>query len=204
MLWLLNWFEGVIGNWGVAILLLTLVVRSLLYPITKKSSDSMKAMAALKPEMDKLKEKFGGDKMRFNEELMKLYRANGVNPLSGCLPMVLQMPIWIALYRTIYSSVDLYQQPFIGGWIDDLSAKDPFYILPVALGGLMFAQQKLTPSTMDSAQAKMMLYFMPGFMTLIMLNLPSGLNLYIMASSLLSVLSQAYINRKGKALTKTR
>jgi YidC/Oxa1 family membrane protein insertase len=135
--------------------------------------------------------------------MMALYKAHGVNPLSGCLPMLLQMPIWIALYRTLYSAVELYQTTFIPGWIDDLSYRDPFYILPVAMGIGMFFQQKLTPTSADNQQAKMMLYFMPIFFTFIMLYLPSGLTLYIFVSSLLSIGGQVLYKRKEARLAAT-
>jgi len=152
--------------------------------------------------MDQIREKYKDDKERLNQEIMNLYKTHKINPLGGCFPMLLQMPIWIALYRMLYSSVELYQAPFIPGWIDDLSWRDPWFIMPVLLGVTMFVQQKITPSTMDSQQAKMMLYIMPVFFTFIMLYLPSGLVLYIFVSSLLSIGQQIWMNRKsaeGKA-----
>ncbi len=195
MLNLLRWFHSLIPNWALAIIMLTVLVKLALLYWTQKSFSQMQRMATLKPMMDALKEKYGKDKERLNTEMMSLYKREKVNPLGGCLPMLLQMPIWIALYRTIYSSVELYQAP-LGGWIQDLSAADPYFVLPVVLGASMFAQQKLTPTTMDSAQAKMMLYMMPIMFTVFMLFLPSGLNLYILVNTFLTMLQQYYLRKK--------
>jgi YidC/Oxa1 family membrane protein insertase len=202
MLWALKFFYRGIHNYGIAIIILTIIIKILLQPLTNKSMKSMKEMSKIKPLMDQIREKYKDDKERLNQEIMNLYKTHKINPLGGCFPMLLQMPIWIALYRMLYSSVELYQAPFIPGWIDDLSWRDPWFIMPVLLGVTMFVQQKITPSTMDSQQAKMMLYIMPVFFTFIMLYLPSGLVLYIFVSSLLSIGQQIWMNRKsaeGKA-----
>jgi YidC/Oxa1 family membrane protein insertase len=197
MLWLLKAFYSLIGNWGVAIIFLTIVVKLILLPLNQKSMRSMKEMSKLKPMMEELKKKYGEDKQKLNQEMMSMYKTHKINPMGGCFPMLLQMPIWIALYRMLYSSVELYQTPFIAGWIDDLSNKDPFYILPIVLGIGMFLQQKLSPTSADSQQAKMMLYFMPIFFTYIMLFLPAGLVLYIFVNSMLSIGHQLLYNRSG-------
>lgn len=197
MLWLLKTFFALVGNYGIAIIFLTIVVKLVMLPLTQKSMKSAREMAKLKPLMEELKKKFGADKQRMNQETMNLYKAHKINPLGGCFPMLLQMPIWIALYRTLYSAVELYQAPFIPGWIDDLSFRDPVFIMPIALGIGMFFQQKLSPTTADSQQAKMMLYIMPAFMTFIMLYLPSGLVIYIFVSSLLSIGHQVLYNRRA-------
>jgi YidC/Oxa1 family membrane protein insertase len=197
MLWLLRLFFSVVGNYGVAIVLLTILVKVLSLPLTNKSLRSMQEMAKLKPKMDELNKKHKDDKQKLNEEMMKLYQQHGISPLSGCLPMLLQMPIWIALYRMLWTAVELYQAPCIPGWLDNLAEKDPTYILPILLGVGMYAQQKITPTTMDSTQAKVMLYFMPVFFTIIMLSLPSGLTLYIFVNTVLSVGQQIYNNRKA-------
>lgn len=181
------------GNWGIVIILLTLLVKLLTLPLTNKSMQSMKAMQRLKPEMDRIKEKYGDDKEAAQRETMNLYVKHGINPLAGCLPMLLQMPIWIALYQTILFSVEMYQATFIPGWIDDLSSKDPIFVLPLALGASMFLQQKLTPQTLDNAQAQIMGYMMPIFFTFIMLFLPAGLTLYIFVNTVLGVAHQWYI-----------
>jgi YidC/Oxa1 family membrane protein insertase len=204
MLWLLRKFHGFVSNWGVAILFLTVLIKLLMFPLTQKQMKVMKKtgkdMARIKPQMEVLKLKYADDRSKLNEEMMKLYKANNINPfgaLSGCLPLLLQMPVWIALYRMLYSSVELYQAPFIPGWIDDLSFRDPLYILPVVMGVSMFLQQKLTPPQpgTDPQQAKMMMYFMPAFFTFIMLMLPAGLALYIFVNSILSIAHQLIYNR---------
>ncbi len=195
MLHVLRWFHSLVPHWAFAIVMLTILVKLALLYWTQKSYSQMQRMAQLKPLMDQVKEKYGNDKERMNQEMMNLYKREKVNPLGGCLPMLLQMPVWIALYRTIYSSVELYQAP-LALWIQDLSAPDPYYVLPILLGISMFGQQKLTPTTMDSAQAKMMMYFMPVMFTVIMLFLPSGLNLYIFVNTLLSLAQQYYLRRK--------
>jgi YidC/Oxa1 family membrane protein insertase len=195
MLWVLRFFYSLVPVWAVAIVLLTVVVKLLLLYWTQKSYLQMQRMAQLKPKMDEIKEKFGKDKERLNTEVMNLYKREKVNPLGGCLPVLLQMPIWFALYRTIYSAVDLYQAP-LGLWIDDLSQPDRFFVLPLLLGVSMFVQQKMTPTTMDSAQAKMMLWVMPIMFTAFMLFLPSGLNLYMFVNTLLSMVQQWYLRRQ--------
>ena len=209
MLWILGKAHDLTGLWPLAILLLTLLVKVVLWPFTAKSMKSMKKMQQLKPELDKMRadleakaKKLGQDKpdpQELNRLTFELYRTHDVNPLGGCLPMLLQMPVYIALYRTINSSVELFNQPLFG-WITDLTAKDPYYVLPLVLGGVMFAQQKLTPQAGgDPAQQKMMLYFMPILFTAMMLQLPSGLTLYILANTVLSVAQTLYVNRTAKA-----
>ncbi|MBI5528487.1 MAG: membrane protein insertase YidC [Deltaproteobacteria bacterium] len=199
MLWLLRIFFSVVGNYGVAIIGLTILVKLASLPLTEKSYKAMQEMARLKPLIDEIQKKHKDDRQKVNEEMMRLYQQHGISPLSGCLPMLLQMPIWIALYRMLFSAVELYQAPFIRGWTDNLAEKDPTYVLPVLLGVGMFIQQKITPTTMDSTQAKVMLYFMPAFFTLIMLSLPSGLTLYIFVNTILSLGHQVYNNRRAGA-----
>lgn len=192
-------FYNLLGNYGFALILLTIVIKSVLYPITKSSYISMYKMKALKPEMDKLRQKYGNDREKIGRETMALYKTNGVNPLGGCLPMILQMPIWFGLYRAIQNSVELYNAPFML-WIQDLSAKDPYYILPVTLGGLMFVQQKLSSGGMEEMQAKVMLYTMPLLFSFLMMNLPAGLVLYIWVNTLITIIQQNYITSKQKKL----
>ena len=198
MIFFLKLFHGVIPHWGVAIILLTILVKLLLLPLTHKSFQSMQAMQKLKPDMEELKKKYGTDKQKLNQEMMALYKRHKVNPLGGCLPLLLQMPIYIALYRSIYASVELYQAPLFG-WIGDLSAPDPYYVLPILLGASMFLQQKLAPTAVDSRQARMMMYFMPIMFTVFMLFLPSGLVLYIFVNTLLTMVQQLMIKKKSEA-----
>jgi len=153
-------------------------------------------MKKLQPKMKELQAKYRGDKQRLNTEMMSLYKTHKVNPLGGCLPILLQMPVWIALYQTIYRAVELYQAPF-AGWIQDLSSQDPYYVLPILLGITMFIQQKMSPTTMDSMQAKIFLYVMPAMFTVFMLFLPAGLTLYIFVNTLLSIAQQGYMNKKA-------
>ena len=196
LLWVMQKFYSLVHNWGAAIILLTLLVKALLYPLTVKSMMSMQQMKKLQPKVDALKARLGDDKEKMNQEVMKLYQEHKVNPLGGCLPLLLQMPVWLALYATLQTSVELYRQPFL--WVKDLTAFDPLYILPVTMGASSFIMQKLSPQPADNAQAKMLLYFMPAFFTFIMLKLPAGLTLYILVNNLLSIAQQQWIMRKDR------
>ena len=197
MVFLLNVFHGWTASWGVAIMLLTLLVKSLLFPVTYKTAASMRRMQLLKPELDRIKSQFENDRERQQLEQLKLFREKGVNPLGGCLPMLLQMPVWFALYRTLWSAVDLYQQPFL--WLPDLTAKEPFPVLALLLGVITVIQQRLTPMTADSQQLKVMTYVMPIMLTLFMVALPSGLVLYILVNSVLTIIQQLAINKRAAA-----
>ena len=191
----MNFFNKYVGNYGVAIILLTLLIRILFHPLTKKSLQSMREMQRIQPQIAKIKEKFKDDRQRMNKEVMELMRANKVNPLGGCLPLLFQMPIFFALYRVLYNAIELYQAPFFG-WIQDLSAKDPYYITPVLMGIAMFFQQKLTPSaSVDPMQRKMMA-IMPIIFSFFMIPLPSGLVIYILFSTVIQVASQLMVNRE--------
>ncbi|MBL6974813.1 MAG: YidC/Oxa1 family insertase periplasmic-domain containing protein [Deltaproteobacteria bacterium] len=202
MLWILRTSYDMVPSYGLAIIILTLLVKLItLYP-TQKSMQQMKRMGDLKPKMDELREKFKGDKTKLNEAMMALYKREKVNPLGGCLPMLLQMPIWIALYRTIWGAVDLYQMPLFL-WIEDLSAPDPYYVMPVLLGALMFLQQKMTPVMGDQTQAKVMMYMMPIMFTVFMWFLPSGLVFYILVNTILAIGHQWYVRRPTKAAAGT-
>jgi len=196
LLWVMHHLQGVVGNWGVSIILLTFIVKLLLYPLTAKSMQSMNEMRTLQPEIEKLKAKFGSDKEKLNVAVMQLYQQHKVNPLGGCVPMLIQMPIWFALYATLQTSVELYREPFL--WLRDLTAHDPYYILPLAMGASSFLMQKLSPQPADSTQAKMLLYFMPVFFTFIMLRLPSGLTLYIFVNNVLSIAQQQWLMRRHR------
>src|SRR5512136_2210017 len=199
LLWVMQKFYSFTHNWGVAIILLTLLVKAILYPLTVKSMRSMQEMKKLQPKVDELKARYGEDKEKMNQEVMRLYQTHKVNPLGGCLPLLLQMPVWLALYATLQTSVELYRQPFL--WIQDLTAYDPYYVLPLAMGVSSFVMQKLSPQPADNTQAKMLLYFMPVFFTFIMLKLPAGLTLYILVNNLLSIAQQQWIMRKDRKAT---
>jgi YidC/Oxa1 family membrane protein insertase len=198
MLSLLKLFHGWVGNWGLAIILLTILVKLATLYWTTKSMRSMKAMSRLKPEMDRIKEKFPDDKTRQQQEMMNLYKVHKINPLGGCLPMLLQMPIWFALYRTLYASAEIYRAPF-AGWIHDLTAPDPLYILPVSLTALMFVQARITPASVDSQQQKMMQWMMPIMFGVFSLIFPAGLAVYMFTNTLLGMAHQIYMNKTDVA-----
>jgi YidC/Oxa1 family membrane protein insertase len=182
----------VIGNWGVAIILLTFFVKAVLYPLTAKSFQSIAGMRRIKPAIDALNEKYANDREKKGAAMMELYKEHKINPFGGCLPQLLQLPVWWALYTSLSTNVELFKRPFFGYW-QDLAAPDEFYVMPLALGALMYVQQKITPSTMDPAQAKMMLYVMPAMITSFMLFLPAGLCLYMFTNSVLSIGQQRLI-----------
>lgn len=189
---LLRWIHSVIGNWGLAIILLTVLVKLVLYPLTEKSFQSMAKMRQLKPEMDRINELYADDREKKGMAMMELYRKHKINPLGGCLPTLLQLPIWFALYQSLSTNVELYHAPFALWW-GDLSSPDPYYVLPLTLGALMFLQQRFTPTTMDATQAKVMMYFMPVMITVFMLFLPAGLCLYMVTNSTLGIAQQRWI-----------
>lgn len=198
ILYLLKFFYGLINNYGIAIILLTIFVKLLLHPINVKSLKSMKAMQQLQPRLKELQKKFANDKQKLNQETMQLFRAHKVNPMGGCLPMLLQFPIYIALYKVLWNSIELYHAPFF--WFyRDLSAPDPYLITPILLGIFMVAQQKLMPSTSaDPAQQKMMM-MMPVMFSVFMLFLPVGLVVYILVNTVMSV-TQQYMYNHGIGL----
>lgn len=186
MIWLLRVFYNLTGVWGVAIILLTIVVKALTLPLTFKQMRSMKKMREIQPELEEIKRKYAEDRVRQAQEMQALFQRSGVSPFAGCLPLLVQMPIWIALYATLNTAVELYRVPFL--WLPDLTQQDPYYILPLAMGALMFVQMKATPSGVDNEQARMMAWMMPTIFTVMMLFLPSGLGVYIFANVLLSLI----------------
>ncbi len=194
LLWFLNVINQYINNYGIAIILLTVIIKLLFWPLTHKSYASMKAMQKLQPEMQKIKERFKNDRARQGQETMELYKKHRVNPMSGCLPMLIQIPVFFALYRVLYEAIELRHAPF-AFWITDLSAKDPYYITPLIMGATMFIQQKMTPSTMDPTQQKIFL-LMPVIFTVLFLNFPSGLVIYWLINNLLTIAQQYYIHKK--------
>jgi YidC/Oxa1 family membrane protein insertase len=203
LMWLLLKFYAFFQNWGLAIVLLTIVVKSLTIPFTTKSMRSMKAMAVLAPEMKALQEKYKDDKQRLQMETMALYKQHGANPLTGCLPLLLQMPIWLALYRMLSSTGELYNQPFIPGWIDDLTNSDPYHVLPIVLMVTMFLQARLTPmgpatDPTQKMQQRMMQYGMPLMFGVMSFFFPAGLTLYIFTNTILSALHSIYMNKFDK------
>ncbi|MDT8420914.1 MAG: membrane protein insertase YidC [Desulfuromonadales bacterium] len=191
----LKFFHNYLGNWGFAIILLTVCIKALFWPLTQKSYTSMQSMQKLQPQMTKLREKYSSDKQRLNQEMMALYKENRVNPFGGCLPILIQIPVFFALYQVLLGSIELRHAPFML-WITDLSAKDPYYITPLIMGGTMFLQQKMTPSNMDPTQARIML-MMPVVFTFLFLNFPSGLVIYWLVNNVLTIAQQYLIKRKA-------
>jgi YidC/Oxa1 family membrane protein insertase len=200
MLLAMEFFHGnLIHNWGLAILLLTVVIKLLLLPLQHRYFKSMEQMKKLQPMVEELKKKHENDKERLNLETMKLYSDNGANPLGSCLPMLIQLPIWFALYRLLGTTIQLYREPFIGGWINDLTSPDPYYLLPLGMGATMVVTQLLTPQTLQNSQQKFLMWFMPAFFTLTFLKVPAGLSLYIFASNLLNIAQQYLLSRASRA-----
>jgi len=191
---LLDFIHGLVGNWAVAIILLTVIVKMLLYPLSAASFKSMAKMRKLQPEMQRLKERHGDDRQKFSQAMMDLYKKEGANPLGGCLPMLLQMPVFLALYWTLMESVELRQAPF-ALWIKDLSIMDPYFVLPILMGISMFLTQMMQPEPPDPVQAKVM-KLMPVMFTFFFLWFPSGLVLYWLVNNIISVLQQWYVTRQ--------
>lgn len=197
MRWLLNFFYELVKNWGLAIILLTLVIKALTWPFTEKSYANAERMKEIQPLLDEVRSKYENDQQRVAEETMKIFKENKFNPLGGCLPMLLQMPILYALFVMINNSVELYQASFIL-WYTDLSASDPYFVLPILMGITMVVQQRFMTPTGSAAnpQTKIMLQIMPIMFTVLMLALPSGLVLYYFLNLLLGVFQQYMIRRK--------
>lgn len=193
MLYSLKFFYRYVGNYGIAIIIITVILKIIFFPLTHKSYKSMKEMGKLQPKMAALKEKYKNDKDAMNRAVMELYRDHKVNPLGGCLPMVVQIPVFFALYKALMFSIELRHAPFMF-WITDLSDKDPYYVTPVIMGITMFIQQKMTPSNMDEMQQKIMLG-LPVIFTFMFLSFPSGLVLYWLINNILTIGQQAYINK---------
>jgi YidC/Oxa1 family membrane protein insertase len=188
-----TWLPG--QNYGVAIILLTVLVKVVFYPLSLKSMRSMKAMQVLQPQLTALRNKYKSDPQRFQREQMDLFKKHGVNPMGGCLPMIVQIPIFYALYLTLQYSVELQGAPFLL-WINDLSKKDPYYVLPILMGISMLVQQKMTPTVGDPRQAQIML-IMPVVFTFMFLEFPTGLVLYWLVNNCLTILQQYLIERSA-------
>jgi YidC/Oxa1 family membrane protein insertase len=200
MLWVMVQFYKYTGNFGVAIIMLTFLMSILTFPLTQKSAISMQQVRKFKPEIDALQKKYGHDRAVLGQKQMELYKEKGINPLAGCVPVLVSMPIWFALYRTLSMAVELYQQPFALG-ILDLTQPDallPFGIslLPIIVGALMLFQTWLQPPPDDQPQMKYMMWFMPFMFTFLMLQMASGLSIYMITNSLLRMVQQVYIKKK--------
>ena len=194
LFWLLTFIQQLVHNWGVAIICVTLVVKAILYPLTKAQYTSMAKMRMLQPKLQEMRERFGEDRQRMSQEMMKLYKDEKVNPLGGCLPLLLQMPIFIALYWTFMEAVELRHAPFFG-WIQDLSAQDPYYILPILMGASMFLLQKMSPTPVADPMQQKIMNFMPLIFMVFFLWFPAGLVLYWLVSNLITIIQQQLIYR---------
>jgi YidC/Oxa1 family membrane protein insertase len=191
---LLEWLHGLVRNWGAAIILLTLMVKLVLFPLSAASYKSMANMRRVAPQMKRLQERHADDRQKLSQEMMAFYKKEKINPLGGCLPMLLQMPVFLALYWVLFESVELRQAPFFL-WIRDLSVMDPFFVLPILMGGSMFLTQALNPPVPDPMQARVM-KFMPVLFTVMFLFFPAGLVLYWLVNNLLSLAQQWFITRQ--------
>ena len=190
----LTGIHKIVGNWGISIILLTVLIKLMFYPLSAASYKSMGQMRELAPRLQSMKEKFGDDKQKMQQAMMALYKTEKINPLGGCLPILIQIPVFIALYWVLLGSVELRHAPFFG-WISDLSVKDPYYILPILMAASMFLQTKLNPKPTDPMQAKLMMW-MPIVFSVFFFFFPAGLVLYWLVNNILSIAQQAYVNKK--------
>ena len=198
--WLLEHIHNLLGNWGFSIIVLTLIIKLAFFPLSAASYRSMARMRAVSPRLQALKEQFGDDRQKMSQAMMELYKKEKINPLGGCLPILVQMPVFLALYWTLLESVEMRQAPWIL-WITDLSIKDPYFILPIIMGATMFIQQQLNPTPPDPMQARVM-KMMPIIFTFFFLWFPAGLVLYWVVNNVLSIAQQWYITRKIEAQNK--
>jgi len=197
LFWILNEIQDVVSNWGFSIILLTILIKLVFYKLSETSYRSMARMRKLSPRLASLKERYGDDRQKMNEAMMKIYREEKVNPMGGCLPILVQIPVFIALYWVLLESVEISQAPF-NLWIDDLSAMDPYYILPLLMGASMLIQQKLNPAPIDPIQQKVMM-ILPIVFTVFFAFFPAGLVLYWVVNNIISIAQQYYITRKIEA-----
>jgi len=191
--WVLDKIHQYVGNWGWAIIIVTVLIKLIFYPLSAASYKSMAHMKKMQPRIQTLKERFGDDRDKLNQAMMELYKKEKINPLGGCLPILIQIPVFIALYWVLLESVELRQAPF-ALWIKDLSSPDPFFVLPMVMGASMVAQQLLNPAPVDPMQKKLMMA-LPVVFTVFFLFFPAGLVLYWVVNNLLSILQQWRINK---------
>ncbi len=200
LFWLLSFIHRWVGNWGWAIIVLTILIKLVFYPLSAASYKSMAHMKRMQPKLQSLRERFGNDKQRMNQAMMELYKKEKINPLGGCLPILIQIPVFIALYWVLLESVEMRQAPFIL-WIRDLSIRDPYYVLPILMGVSMFLQQQLAPAQLDPMQRRIM-HALPVVFTIFFLAFPAGLVLYWLVNNILSIAQQWQITRMIEARAK--
>jgi YidC/Oxa1 family membrane protein insertase len=189
MFQLLSWLHGMFGNWGWSIIALTLIIRLILYPLTYKGMVSMQKIKKLSPKLKEIKEKYKGDPQRINAATMEMYKKHNANPLGGCLPMLLQIPVFYAIYRLLLNSVELQGAPWLL-WVNDLSRMDQYYILPILMGASMLLQQRMTPQNFTDPMQEKIMKYLPVIFTFFFLTFPSGLVLYWFVNNLFSILQQ--------------
>ncbi|MCF6806925.1 membrane protein insertase YidC [Thiotrichales bacterium 19S9-12] len=194
--WAMSHIDQLVGNWGLSIILVTLLIKVLFYPLSAKSFRSMAKMRLLQPKVKLLRERFGSDRQKMSQAMMELYKKEKVNPLGGCLPILIQIPVFIALYWVLLESVQLRQAPFIF-WIQDLSVKDPYFVLPILMGLSMLIQQRINPTPPDPIQAKVMM-FLPVLFTFMFASFPAGLVLYWLTNNCLTIAQQSWVNHRMK------
>ena len=202
MFWLLSFVYGFVGNWGVAIIVVTFLIKLAFYKLTESSGRSMAKMRQIQPRMKALQERYKDDRQALSQQMMELYKREKVNPAAGSLPILIQMPFVLAFYWVLLESVEMRQAPF-ALWITDLSTRDPYFILPLIMGAAMFGQQKLNPAPADPVQAKVM-QIMPVMFTVFFAFFPSGLVLYWVTNTLLSIAQQWKVNKVVEAETKAQ
>ncbi|CZE48770.1 putative inner membrane protein translocase component YidC [Campylobacter geochelonis] len=190
----LSWLHGFTGNWGWAIVLLTIVIRVVLFPLTYKGMVSMNKMKDLAPKIKELQAKYKGEPQKMQAQMMDLYRKHGANPMGGCLPILLQIPVFFAIYRVLLNAIELQGAPWIL-WIHDLAIKDPYFILPIIMGASMFLQQRLTPTTFTDPMQEKIMKFLPLIFTFFFITFPAGLTLYWCVNNILSVIQQVIVNK---------
>ena len=194
MFWVLSAIEKLVHNWGVAIILLTILIKLAFYPLSATSYRSMAQMRELAPRLQRMKEQYGDDRQKLQQAMMELYKTEKINPMGGCLPILVQIPVFISLYWVLLGSVEMRHAPFML-WIHDLSATDPYYVLPILMGATMIIQSRLNPTPPDPVQAKVMM-IMPIVFSVFFFFFPAGLVLYWLVNNILSILQQWHINRQ--------
>ena len=191
---LLSYLHGIFGNWGWAIVVMTIIVRLVLYPLTYKGMVSMNKLKELAPKVKELQKKYGDDKQKLNTHMMELYKKHGANPMGGCLPILLQIPVFFAVYRVLQNAIELKGAEWIL-WVEDLAVMDPYFILPVAMGLTMFIHQRITPTTFNDPMQEKIMKFLPLIFTFFFVTFPAGLTLYWFTNNLASIVQQFYVNR---------
>jgi YidC/Oxa1 family membrane protein insertase len=186
--------HGIFGNWGWAIVAMTIIVRLVLYPLTYKGMVSMNKLKELAPKVKELQKKYGDDKQKLNMHMMELYKKHGANPMGGCLPILLQIPVFFAVYRVLQNAIELKGAAWIF-WVQDLAIKDPYFILPVLMGITMFLHQRITPTTFTDPMQEKIMKFLPLIFTFFFVTFPAGLTLYWFTNNLASIVQQFYVNK---------